>query len=321
MNKNANSIFIITIGSVVLLTLLFCVSIVRKSNEQSHSFLENIIPSIKKTENKNTSDTEQAQTKAEPVASVSGKLTLDKPNFSAKQKELANIFYKNSVFIGDSITAGYETHASGADSPEFLENITFLDAVSYTILDATYYDGGAVDPIYLGKATPALEALNEISPKRVFIDLGLNELTAFSPQTVANRYRVLINNIKLVCPDTEIYIISNTYMVKDSEKDSFNNEKVAQFNSIMNAGATDYTFLNLADELSVDGISLAKEYSSDGYVHFNSYGYNIWDRFFVGTAVKFYDSEKEDRLTLTTEHRAKKELSELPFDEVSAEDM
>ena len=58
--------------------------------------------------------------------------TVDTSNVEA----VAEKFYNNSVFVGDSIMAGFAGYASSSEAPEFLKKAVFLASVSYGVGDA-----------------------------------------------------------------------------------------------------------------------------------------------------------------------------------------
>ena len=128
---------------------------------------------------------------------------------TADAEAVAEKFYNNSVFVGDSIMAGFAGYASSSEAPEFLKKAVFLASVSYGVGDALKPAGrGVVHPMYKGVSQPVTTSIAEIKPERIFINLGINELNGVSAEKVGKKYGQLIEKIKEASPNSKIYVIS-----------------------------------------------------------------------------------------------------------------
>lgn len=227
----------------------------------------------------------------EPVSEETTEITSETTTVSPEnQQAVVDEFYKNSVFVGDSIMAGFAKYAATSEAPEFLKKITFLASVSYGVGDAIKPAGnGVVHPMYKGVSQPVPDTLAQIKPERVFINLGINELNGVSAEKVGEKYGKFIEMIKKASPDSKIYIINLTYIVKGKEKEHFTNGGIREYNQYLENHASQWgvTYLDLASKMTKDGSSLPAEYSSDGYVHHNKTGYGIWVQFLKDTAIKY----------------------------------
>lgn len=201
---------------------------------------------------------------------------------TADAEAVAEKFYNNSVFVGDSIMAGFAGYASSSEAPEFLKKAVFLASVSYGVGDALKPAGnGVVHPMYKGVSQPVTTSIAEIKPERIFINLGINELNGVSAERVGKKYGQLIEKIKEASPNSKIYVISLTYIVNGKEKEHFTNAGIKVYNQYLESHCKEWgaTYLDLASKMTKDGNSLPAEYSSDSYVHHNKAGYALWVQF------------------------------------------
>ena len=209
---------------------------------------------------------------------------------NSEVEAVAEKFYENSVFVGDSIMAGFAGYAASSEAPMFLKKITFLASVSYGVGDALKGNvSGVVHPMYKGVSQPVTTSISQIKPKRIFINLGINELNGVSAERVGKKYGQLIEKIKEASPNSRIYVISLTYIVNGKEKEHFTNAGIKVYNKYLESHCKEWgaTYLDLASKMTKDGNSLPAEYSSDGYVHHNKAGYAVWVQFLRDTAVKY----------------------------------
>ncbi len=205
---------------------------------------------------------------------------------SAEQEKQVERFYKNTVFVGDSIMSGFATFAaSNNEVPDFVKNLTFLAASSYGV-DAAL-NGKTI--MYKGESRPLIENLEIINPDKIFINLGVNELDGVSAEKVGEKYEKLIKQIREKLPDTGIYIMGVTYFVEGKETDTYNNNGIRAFNDYIKSHSSEWvvTYLDLPSRLSNKKGYLPAELASDGRIHQNSEAYKIWVDFLKETAINF----------------------------------
>jgi hypothetical protein len=198
--------------------------------------------------------------------------------------EIAKLFYSNTVFVGDSLTVGFSNYAALSDSPEFLKDITYLAAVNYGTYNALKpVEGNNVHPIYKGESVAVCDAVAEIKPDRIFINLGINELSGSNAiQRTVYNYCQLVYNLKLSSPDSKIYVVSVSPMTKSKETSTFNNATIKEFNSLLEKYAQPWgaTYVDLSGILTNEQGALPESYSSDGYVHMTNTVYSYWANYF-----------------------------------------
>lgn len=170
--------------------------------------------------------------------------------------------FDNSMFIGDSRTDAIRkftqvsTYADfccdvGTNITKLVTNTFFIQNENITIYDAVskyFYD-------------------------KIFISIGYNELGWTYEDTFIEKYAALIDEIKRLSPDTEIYILSIIHISGDAAvaNERENNARIDLYNSKIAELCTQkivhYIDLN-PDFLEADG-NLISEASTDG-IHFNS---------------------------------------------------
>ena len=192
-------------------------------------------------------------------------------------EELA-AYYRDSVFVGDSIMVGFRNYS--AKQKSFVHDIQFLAVGSYSAFNAMKpVEGDNVHPMYKGKKSQIWNAIPLMDCKRAFILLGMNDISILGLEGARDKYKELIDKILEASPDIEIHIISVTYTLKDQGKGKLNNENLAQYNLLLQEMAEEngWGYLDLCTPISDGEGNLAKEYCSDGFVHLSSSAYTLWE--------------------------------------------
>ncbi len=214
---------------------------------------------------------------------VSDRTTETSTKLTAEEIVKISQFYKNTVFVGDSIMSGFAVYTSTDAAPKFTKNLTFLAASSYGV-DAAL-NGKTL--IYKGQARTLVENLEIINPNKIFINLGVNELNGVSAKTVGEKYEKLINNIKKSVPKAEIYTLGVTYFVEGKETSTYNNDGIREYNEYIKSHSKNWgtNYLDLGKYLSNDKGYLPDEYASDGRIHHNEKAYGEWVKFLQNVAL------------------------------------
>lgn len=192
-------------------------------------------------------------------------------------EELA-AYYKDSVFIGDSIMVGFRNYS--AKQTSYVHDISFLAVGSYSAFNAMKpVEGDNVHPIYKGKKYQLWDAVPLIGSKRAFILLGMNDISILGLEGARDQYKELIDKILESSPDIEIHIISVTYTLADQGKAKLNNENLAQYNVLLQemAGENGWGYVDLCTPISDGKGNLAEAYCSDGFVHLSTSAYALWE--------------------------------------------
>ncbi len=161
--------------------------------------------------------------------------------------------FKNSVFIGDSITEGFV--------------INEILAQEYVIAGAGATAGFTYDDV---------DDLPEKNPDKVFIMLGSDDILmpVDNPKELfRDDLTKLINKIKKELPDCEIYLQSITPVTQDALKQEPRYEGIEEYNEILQELAVKLS-VNYADigELAKENHDL---FAEDG-IHFKKEFYYLW---------------------------------------------
>ena len=186
----------------------------------------------------------------------------------------------NSVFIGDSVSLGFSRYCA---KKSLMNETVFLTAGSYSVhhaLDSrTSSDKGFDHPMYKGKQTPVLAAIEEIKPANVYICLGINDVAVSGVEGTVKNYCKLINSIWEIDPEIHIYVVSTTFMVNDAQKTNLNNLNIANVNHNMKAvceNSENLDYIDIMSALQDENYALAGQFCSDGFIHQENIAYDIW---------------------------------------------
>ncbi len=179
------------------------------------------------------------------------------------QEEIADTYFDDAVFIGDSRTEGF---------------------MIYENIDATFYThkGLMVDTIFTnpvitedGEKITIMDALTKDSFNKVYIMLGINETGWQSSSLFIKKYGEIIDSIKKINPNAIIYVESilpvseevslNHDYIKKSKINEYNDllkemtkEKGVYYLDISSSVANEQGYL--PDDAATDGIHLNKNY-------------------------------------------------------------
>lgn len=206
----------------------------------------------------NNEDNIGGETAPDPAPSSIPAVSIEIP---VREVSASDDYFNDAVFIGDSRTEGFKM-LSGP-----------LNAVYLTSI------GLKVD-------TVAVETLREVPFEKVFIMLGINELGWVYSELFIEKYGELIDNIKKIEPQAQIYIQSILPVSKErSESDSiYNNENINKYNELIQQMAADKNifYLNVAEcvtdeegylysDASTDGIHLNKKYCDQWFEYIKTH--------------------------------------------------
>ena len=179
------------------------------------------------------------------------------------QEEIADTYFDDAVFIGDSRTEGF---------------------MIYENIDATFYThkGLMVDTIFTnpvitedGEKITIMDALAKNSFNKIYIMLGINETGWQSSSLFIKKYGEIIDSIKEINPNAIIYVES---ILPVSEEVSLNHDyikmsKINEYNDLLKemAKEKDVYYLDISssvaneqgylpDDAATDGIHLNKNY-------------------------------------------------------------
>lgn len=200
-------------------------------------------------------------------------------------------WFSDAVFIGDSITLGWQNYNNKMleTNSSFFGNTHFLCSGSYGV-------GHAFDPIsedslhprYQGEQHFVWDSVSMMGANKVFILLGMNDISIYGVDGTASRYQDLIANIISHRPGVQIYVISNMYMYRGSEREKLNNRNIYLLNQrlVRMCNEHGYEFVNIASHLIDENGFVPDQYSSDHYVHQTYAAYAVWAQILRSVAAR-----------------------------------
>ena len=203
---------------------------------------------------------------------------VDLSPIAAKDAYTLKGYFNRSVFIGDSIMAGYHNHLAYTRDAN-LSGAQFLAKVSYSAVHAIN-ETDRLHPTFMGISRPVWDSISMMPVDRAFIMFGTNDLVSASPEQTVERVTQVADKIKLKNPNVDINIISMTPVYPGTSKGCLSNPFILMYNQLMMQRCLErgWGFVNLAQAMTDANGDLRIEYSSDKYVHLTNKAYSeVWD--------------------------------------------
>ncbi len=206
--------------------------------------------------------------------------TLDNTTGTPVGSTVEKADFENSVFIGDSVSLGFSRYCMRNGK---LKETNFLTVGSYSVASALSMDmsanKGFSHPMYNGKETPLKTALEEIKPKNAFICLGINDVAIYGVDGTVKNYCKLINMIRKINPEVQVYVVSTTLMVDNAQGRNLRNIGIINLNHNMKQLCEtneNLDYIDIMSALQSEDFALNGSYCSDGYIHQSNSAYKIW---------------------------------------------
>lgn len=195
-----------------------------------------------------------------------------------------NAFFANSVFVGDSLTVGFENYCRTHDSIA-TDTTYFLARVSCSaqaaISDSALTKHAKIMPVYNGTVQYIEDSVAQMPDvTKLFICYGINDLTGSTPEQFVANLQTLIGRITEKSPALQVYVISVPCVAANVNNGCLNNQNIQTANLLLQDACTmnGWGFINLSEYLMGEDCSLRPEYCSDNYVHENSKAYQVWNK-------------------------------------------
>ena len=188
-------------------------------------------------------------------------------------------YFENIIFLGDSVTTGFDLYRNFIkfNGELVLERTTVIAVKSYGIFNATRsVSEKSVHPLVDGVQTLPEDIIAEKSGSKVFICLGLNDISWQSSDVFFQNYADLINRIRAKSPKKTVVIMPVTPLTLGGQKENMTNERIMQFNDLLIefAAYNNIPFVDYAAALRDENNNLYSELSSDNYCHIISGAYD-----------------------------------------------
>ena len=191
-------------------------------------------------------------------------------------------YYRNSVFVGDSITAQLLVYVREQQQkdPSFFEGVKFLTAQSYSLYAASrkYPLDSAVNLKYRGREMSLCAILKDMKPARVIILLGVNDYIGEKIQKGIGFDERILDLTAEYSPGTQVIFESLTpvtpaFCRKKNYQALWDQYNVALEQMCEERGAG---YIDIASGLKDEKGYLNAAYTNDGKYHLNDAGLKIW---------------------------------------------
>jgi lysophospholipase L1-like esterase len=194
-----------------------------------------------------------------------------------------NAFFENSVFVGDSLTVGFESYCKSrasiaTDTTYFLARVSGSAKACISSNALTKYS--KIMPKYNGKVQYVEDSISQMpNIEKMFICYGMNDLTGSTPAEFVADMQTLINRIKDKNPQISVYVISIPCVMANVNTGYLNNNNIQKANILLQdmCSANGYGFINIFEHLMGSNNAIRSEYCSDKYVHETTAAYAVWN--------------------------------------------
>lgn len=192
-------------------------------------------------------------------------------------------FFEHSVFVGDSISVGFETYCQNHEDSILTDTTYFLARVSCSakalISDNALTTYASVIPLYQDEPQYVENSIAQIGDiEKIFLCFGVNDLVASTPEEYINNIQTLVDRILEKNPQVTVYMISIPCVDASVTTGYLNNTVIGQANALLQEACVQngWGFINLVEYIMNENGDICPEYSSDGFVHENNSAYDIW---------------------------------------------
>lgn len=190
-------------------------------------------------------------------------------------------WFNDAVFVGDSVTLRLSYYSESDDAPLGDAQFFCAGSLGYTsaLWDIDRKD--AVHPYYKGQVQLCENCAELTGATKVFIMLGMNDLSIYGVEGTMESASELINRIRTNSPKTKIYMQSVTPILKGHEIGDLNNENIRALNVELEKFAVKhgYKYLDIYDLVADKEGYLKADYCGDEGaqgIHFTAAACGIW---------------------------------------------
>ncbi len=185
-----------------------------------------------------------------------------------EQTEYDYDFFRNDLFIGDSISTGYSLYGFLKDKNVFAKVGLNPNTVLTKRVSTCYGDLYVADMLHYTK------------PERVYVMLGSNGIQWLSNSAMISSIDSLVGIIQEASPDSKIYLISVTPVTPgyDSTVEDVNvMEKINDYNSDLKDFAEEkgVIFINVAEDLKDEYGYFSSAFAESDGMHFKPGAYKV----------------------------------------------
>jgi len=182
---------------------------------------------------------------------------------------VAEDYFSDAVFIGNSLAQGFKLYAGLAYGDQYAVQSISVDNIGS---EKVISEGG-------GSYITILDAMSRKEYGKVFVMLGINELSWLDKEEFYEHYARLIDTLRELQPEAELYLQSMTPVSerKSRYEPTFGISRIHEYNEVIRRLAADKEahYLYIFDALADDTGYLPAGNSEDGVHPYGKY-YSCW---------------------------------------------
>lgn len=184
-------------------------------------------------------------------------------------------YFDDALFIGDSLTRGFQEYASGIPNAKY---------AAYIGVGPRQFMEGLVQN-RSGEQVAAIDEILAAAPKKVYLLLGTNSMATLSDEAFVKYYEDFLDFLLPQLPADTIYYLQAIPPVTAGKMESDENFSVERIRGLnerlaLLAYQKGLYFLDLFSALSDETGALRADIAS-GEIHLNDSGYSLWREFLV----------------------------------------
>ena len=179
-------------------------------------------------------------------------------------------YFDDALFIGDSLTQGFQVYTSGISNASYA---AYIGAGPRTFIEGTVtnINGETVKPI---------DEILAANPKKVYILLGTNAMETLTDEAFLEYYGRFLEFLVPQLPEDTVYYIEAIPPVTQAKAadENFTLERIQGVNEKLALLAYQHGmhYLDLYSALCGEDGYLKAEYAADDGLHLNNEGYSAW---------------------------------------------
>lgn len=184
-------------------------------------------------------------------------------------------YFDDALFIGDSLTRGFQEYASGIPNAKYA---AYIGVGPRQLMEGLVQNSS-------GEQVAAIDEILAAAPKKVYLLLGTNSMATLSDEAFLKYYEEFLDFLLPQLPADTVYYLQAIPPVtagKMESDENFSAERIQSLNEqlALLAYRKGLCFLELYAALADETGALRADIAS-GEIHLNNSGYSLWREFLV----------------------------------------
>ncbi len=186
-------------------------------------------------------------------------------------------YFDDALFIGDSITQGFQVYASGIQNAHYA---AYIGAGPKQLISGTVTNIN-------GEVVTAIDEILAANAKKVYILLGTNNLSSLNDEALLKYYDDFLDFLQPQLGEDVVYYIQSIPPVtaeKSAGDTNYSNDRIKSLNESLAKMTYErgWHYIDLYGALSGEDGALRGELvaGSEG-IHLNSSGYEVWKEYLI----------------------------------------